>query len=107
MTLRSPRFIRRVLALFRWRSRIDDMEREMAFHVDSLARDYARDGAGQPQPAVELGLCRAASLPRQRVELGVAVVLGGAPFGLDQALLFHAIERRIERSLFHVQHIIG
>src|SRR5437588_12043476 len=41
---RPPRFIRRVLALFRWRSRDRDMEREMAFHVDSLARDYARDG---------------------------------------------------------------
>ena len=44
MALRPPLFIRRVLALFRWRSRDRDMEREMAFHVDSLARDYARDG---------------------------------------------------------------
>src|SRR2546426_620826 len=68
---------------------------------------HARDGAGQAQPAVELGLRRAASLPCQRVELGIAVVLGGTPFGLDQALFFHAIERRIERSLFHVQRIIG
>ena len=44
MALRPPLFIRRVLALFRWRSRDRDMEREMAFHLDSLARDYARDG---------------------------------------------------------------
>jgi putative ABC transport system permease protein len=44
VALRPPRFIRRVLALFRWRSRDRDMEREMAFHIDSLARDYARDG---------------------------------------------------------------
>ena len=44
MALRPPRFIRRVLALFRWHSRDREMEREMAFHVDSLARDYARDG---------------------------------------------------------------
>src|SRR3954453_13788479 len=44
MALRPPLFIRRVLALFRWRSRGRDMEREMSFHVDSLARDYARDG---------------------------------------------------------------
>src|SRR3954464_6947643 len=44
MALRPPSFIRRVLALFRWRSRDRDMEREMAFHIDSLARDYARDG---------------------------------------------------------------
>src|SRR4029079_1087239 len=44
MTLRPPRVIRRVLALFRWRSRDRDMEREMAFHVDSLARAFARHG---------------------------------------------------------------
>ena len=44
MALRPPRFIRRVLALFRWHSRDRDMEREMAFHVDSLARDYAHNG---------------------------------------------------------------
>src|SRR5947208_2924641 len=46
MALRPPLFIRRVLALFRWHSRDRDMEREMAFHIDSLARDYARDGLG-------------------------------------------------------------
>jgi putative ABC transport system permease protein len=44
MALRPPRVIRRLLALFRWRSRDEEMEREMAFHVDSLARDYTRDG---------------------------------------------------------------
>src|SRR3954454_4966889 len=44
MALRPPLFIRRVLALFRWHSRDRDMEREMAFHVDSLARDYAHNG---------------------------------------------------------------
>ncbi|HEX6462913.1 MAG TPA: ABC transporter permease, partial [Vicinamibacterales bacterium] len=44
MTLRPPRVIRRVLALFRWRSRDREMEREMAFHLESLARDYAREG---------------------------------------------------------------
>src|SRR3989442_6215710 len=47
MALRPPRFIRRVLALLRWHSRDRDMEREMAFHVDSLARDYARDGLSE------------------------------------------------------------
>jgi hypothetical protein len=44
MTLRPPRLVRRLLALFRWRSRDRDMDREMAFHVESLARDHARDG---------------------------------------------------------------
>jgi predicted permease len=44
MAPRPPRFVRRLLALFRWRSRDRDMDREMAFHVESLARDYARGG---------------------------------------------------------------
>jgi putative ABC transport system permease protein len=44
MALRPPRLIRRVLAVFRWHSRDRDMEREMAFHIDALARDRARDG---------------------------------------------------------------
>src|SRR6188508_790177 len=44
MALRPPLFMRRVVALFRWRSRDRDMEREMTFHLDALARDYARDG---------------------------------------------------------------
>src|SRR5204863_1728004 len=44
MALRPPRLLRRVLALLRSRSIDRDMEREMAFHMDSLARDYTRDG---------------------------------------------------------------
>jgi putative ABC transport system permease protein len=44
VALRPPRVIRRLLALFRWDSRDRAMEREMAFHIDSLARDYRRDG---------------------------------------------------------------
>jgi hypothetical protein len=47
VALRPPRFIRRVLALFQWASRDRDMQHEMAFHVDSLARDYARDGLSE------------------------------------------------------------
>jgi hypothetical protein len=77
-------------------------------HITPPARARtARARRRRTQPAVELGLRRAASLPRQRVELAAAVVFGGAPFGLNQALFFHAIQRRIERPLFHAQHIIG
>src|SRR3954470_1363702 len=47
MAVRPPRFIRRLLAVFRWHSRDRDMEREMAFHIDSLTRDYARDGLSE------------------------------------------------------------
>ncbi|HKE85657.1 MAG TPA: ABC transporter permease [Vicinamibacterales bacterium] len=44
MALRMPRFIRRVMALFTWRRRDDDMAREMAFHIDALARESVRAG---------------------------------------------------------------
>ena len=44
MAFRPPRFIRRLLALVSWYSRDDDMQQEMAFHVDALAREYVRAG---------------------------------------------------------------
>lgn len=47
MGLRPPRVIRRLFASFRWHARDRDMEREMAFHIDALARDYARDGLSE------------------------------------------------------------
>lgn len=44
MALRPPLVLRRLFALFQWRLRDRDMAREMAFHVDALKRDYARNG---------------------------------------------------------------
>ena len=44
-----------------------------------------------------------AALARQRVELGAAVVVGGAPLGLDPAAPLEAVQRRIERALLHAQ----
>ena len=41
---RGPRWIRRLAALFTWDARDRDMDQEMAFHVDALARDYEREG---------------------------------------------------------------
>src|SRR5262245_65494887 len=70
------------------------------------AAEHACDGAGEPQPAVELGLRRASSLSRQRVELGGALVFRGKPFGLDQTLFFHAIERRVKQALLDMQRIV-
>jgi putative ABC transport system permease protein len=42
--MRAPRPLRRLMALFKWDARDRDMDREMAFHVDSLTRDYMREG---------------------------------------------------------------
>src|SRR4029453_11031704 len=67
---------------------------------------HARDRAGQPQPPFELGLRGAPSFAGQLVELGFSVVLRRSPFGLDQALLLHAVQSRIERSLFDLQHLV-
>jgi hypothetical protein len=44
MGVRAPRFLRRVIALFTWSTRNDDMDREMTFHIDSLTREYVRAG---------------------------------------------------------------
>src|SRR5438128_3806733 len=68
---------------------------------------HARDGSREPQPALELSLRSAAAFACQLVELRLAVVLGRPPFGVDQSLLLHAVERRIERSFFDLQGIVG
>ena len=47
MPLRPPRFLRRLVALFRWNARDRDMEQEMAFHLDSLARKYVESGMSE------------------------------------------------------------
>src|SRR5688572_24603880 len=59
--------------------------------------EYTSDGFRQSQPAVELGVGDSASFARQRVELGLAVVLRHAPVRLDESFLLHPIERRIQR----------
>ena len=42
--MRTPRFIRRILALFTWGSRDSDMSEEMRHHLDSLAENLVRSG---------------------------------------------------------------
>jgi predicted permease len=44
MKLRPPRFFRRILALFTWRTRDDDMDQEMKFHLESITREYQQAG---------------------------------------------------------------
>ena len=47
MPLRSPRFLRRIIAVFRWNAQDAEMEQEMAFHIDAVAREYVRDGMSE------------------------------------------------------------
>lgn len=47
MKRRLPRFLRRLLAVFRWNAQDIDMDAEMAFHIDALAREYVRSGMSE------------------------------------------------------------
>ena len=49
MTIRRPRWFRRLTALFTWNARDRDMDQEMAFHVESLTREYVRGGMSQAE----------------------------------------------------------
>ena len=44
-----PRWMRRVRALFTWQARDDEMDREMAFHVEALVREYEQQGMAAPE----------------------------------------------------------
>src|SRR5437762_1015890 len=68
---------------------------------------HTRDGSGESQPPLELSLRGTAAFACQPVELGLAVVLGRPPFGLDQSLFFHPVEGGVERSFFDPQRIVG
>ena len=47
------------------------------------------------------------ALGRQPIELGAAVVLGRALLERDPAALDQAVQRRVERPLLHLQHVVG
>ncbi|HEV2985146.1 MAG TPA: ABC transporter permease [Vicinamibacterales bacterium] len=44
MANRLPRILRRLIAPFTWNTKERDIDQEMAFHVESLKRDYLRSG---------------------------------------------------------------
>src|SRR4029079_14282529 len=70
------------------------------------AGEAPRDRAGQALPVLLLLGELLPSLAGELIELGLAVVLGIAPFRLDQPLLLQPVQRRIERSLVHLQHVL-
>jgi predicted permease len=47
MNIRLPRLLRRLFAVFSARARDEEMTREMAFHIESMTRDYVRAGVSQ------------------------------------------------------------
>src|SRR5262245_42013482 len=44
-----------------------------------------------------------AAFTREAVVLGLAVVFGDVPFGLDPAFEFHSMQRRIQRTFLHAE----
>jgi len=51
MTLRAPRFVRRILAVFTWRTQDRDMDQEMGFHIENMTREYVRAGMSEADAA--------------------------------------------------------
>src|SRR5688500_2768719 len=49
MTLRPPRIIRRLIAMFRWDKRDHVMDQEMSFHIESIKRDYMASGMSEDE----------------------------------------------------------
>jgi len=59
----------------------------------------ARDESGHAIPLVGFGAELAATGGGEAVETGFAVVVGFAPLAGDEALVFEAVERGVERAL--------
>src|SRR6185503_16944255 len=51
MQLRSPRFLRRIIAVFRWNAQDTEMDQEMAFHIDAMTREYICAGMSEADAA--------------------------------------------------------
>ena len=51
MTIRAPRFLRRIIAVLRWRARDEEMNQEMTFHVEAMTREYVRSGMSEADAA--------------------------------------------------------
>src|SRR6185503_13042851 len=69
--------------------------------------ENAIDRRRQPLPVIRLVGKLLFSRSSQLVVLRLAIVLGAAPFGFDQALLFEPVQRRVQRSLVDDQHVFG
>ena len=50
MKLRPPALIRRLLSVVKWRAQDDEMDQEMAFHLDAITQEYVRAGMSEPTP---------------------------------------------------------
>ena len=76
--------------------------------MDPLCRPYDQiDCVRQTIPVFEFLIHVLSPGASQRVELGFAAGLISPPIGLEPALLFEPVERRIERALLNLQCFFG
>ena len=52
MKLRPPALIHRLLSVVKWRAQDDEMDQEMAFHLDAITQEYVRAGMSEADAAV-------------------------------------------------------
>ena len=52
MKLRPPALIRRLLSVVKWRAQDEDMDQEMAFHLDAITKEYVRAGMSEADAAL-------------------------------------------------------
>src|SRR2546427_6557752 len=64
----------------------------------------ARDGARKPAPVSGFLRKLPAAEPRQRIELGAAIILASFPFGGDPARLLELVQCGIKRSVADLQY---
>src|SRR4029079_4541986 len=70
-----------------------------------LKTHHRGDGACETVPIARFDLELLSPGARQRVELGSPVVLTRAPLRRDPTLLLQLVERRVERTVAHLQHV--
>src|SRR5262245_52364276 len=66
----------------------------------------AVDGADDVVPAAGLRGELPASARREAIEAGAPVVVGGAPVRRDPAAILEPVERRVERSVLDLEHLV-
>src|SRR6476659_3437838 len=75
------------------------------FELELNEAQDAGDAFGESCPALPLGIELLPSLARDLVQTRLPVFLGRSPRRLEPALLFHAMQRGVQRPLFHAQKI--
>src|SRR5205814_9247356 len=87
------------------REETKNLPRMMGSLLNRRAED-AGDGVSQRVPLARLDLKLLAALRGQAIELRAPVVLGRARIEGNPPALDQAVQRRIQRSLLHLQHIV-